>query len=226
MIFEHFRATGIFDAAQGLSDLFNILLWCDDVQDFDARLDQALLSAIETPSEMVLEGLYKSKLQDSVQLQSVLALYDQENIRNKGQPSYSSLKTAVRLHIDQSMRARSCRARNEICERGMAKRKEPYVEGKVGECIQWKVTGQCSERNSCIFSHDPALGDRCEAQRQEGQHSSPALDTRARTDGEKVPGKRESSSDVSRRIPCSSRVSELQVQTTMRIWKKMLLSTC
>ena len=72
MIFEHFRATGIFDAAQGLSDLFNILLWCDDVQDFDARLDQALLSAIETPSEMVLEGLYKSKLQDSVQLQSVV----------------------------------------------------------------------------------------------------------------------------------------------------------
>ena len=31
----------------------------------------------------VLEGLYKSKLQDSVQLQTVLALYEQENIRNR-----------------------------------------------------------------------------------------------------------------------------------------------
>ena len=105
---------------------------------------------------------------NSVQLQTVLALYDQENIRNIGQPNYSSSKTAVGLHIDQSMRARNCRARNEIGERGMAERKEPYVARKVGECIQWKVTGQCSERNSCTFSHDPALGDRCEAQRQKG----------------------------------------------------------
>ena len=38
---------------------------------------------------MVLAGLYKSKIQDSVQLQ--------ENIRNNGQPSYSRL----RRHIDQ-----------------------------------------------------------------------------------------------------------------------------
>ena len=55
---------------------------------------------------------------------------------------------------------------------------------------------------------------------KKGQHSFPAPDTRARTDGEKVSGKRESSSDVRRRIPCSSLVSELQVQTTMRIWKR------
>ena len=40
---------------------------------------------------------------------------------------------------------------------------------------------------------------------EKGQHSSPALDTRARTDGEKVSGKRESSSDVRRRIPCRDR---------------------
>ena len=68
MIYEHFRATGAYDAVQGLSDLFNIRLQNDDVQDFDVRWDQALLSASETPTEMVLEGLYKSKLQDSVQL--------------------------------------------------------------------------------------------------------------------------------------------------------------
>ena len=89
MIYEHFRATGYYEAVQGLSDLFNIRLWNDDVQDFDVRWDHALLSASETPSAMVLEELYKSKLQDSVQLQTVLALYDQETIRNNGQPSYS-----------------------------------------------------------------------------------------------------------------------------------------
>ena len=36
---------------------------------------------------MVLEGLYKSKVQDSVQLYTVFALYDQETVRNNVQPS-------------------------------------------------------------------------------------------------------------------------------------------
>ena len=71
----------------GLSGLFNIRLQIDDVQDFDVRWDQALLPASDMPSDATLEGLYKSKLQDSVQLQTVLALYDQETIGNNGQTS-------------------------------------------------------------------------------------------------------------------------------------------
>ena len=46
------------------------------------RWDQALLSESDMPSDVILEGLYKSKLQDSVQLQTVLALHDQETVRN------------------------------------------------------------------------------------------------------------------------------------------------
>ena len=57
-----FRATRAYDAVQGLSDLFNIHVQNDDVQEFDVRWDQALLPASETPAEMVLEGLYKSEL--------------------------------------------------------------------------------------------------------------------------------------------------------------------
>ena len=47
MIYEHFRATGVCEAVQGLSDLFNIRLQSDHVQDFDTRRDQALLAASE-----------------------------------------------------------------------------------------------------------------------------------------------------------------------------------
>ena len=72
MIFEHFRATGAYAAVQGLSDLFKIRLQNDDVQDFDVRWDQALSLSNDNPSDMILEGLYKSKLQDSVQHQTVL----------------------------------------------------------------------------------------------------------------------------------------------------------
>ena len=35
MIYDYFRATGAYEAVQGLSDLFNVRLHDDDVQDFD-----------------------------------------------------------------------------------------------------------------------------------------------------------------------------------------------
>ena len=91
MIYEHFRATGAYEAVQGPSDLFSIRSQNDDVQDFDTRWDQALSGASEIPTVMVLEGLYKSKVQDSVQQQTILAIYiyiyEQENIRNNEPPS-------------------------------------------------------------------------------------------------------------------------------------------
>ena len=116
MIYEHFRTTGAYEAVQGLSDLFKICLQNDGVQDFDTRWDQALLSANEILTDVILEGLYKSKLQDSVQPQTVLALYDQETVRNN--EHNSRLKTAVILHTDQTMRTRNFRVRNEMVERG------------------------------------------------------------------------------------------------------------
>ena len=87
-------------------------------EESDVRWDHALSSASEIPTEMILDVLYKSKLQDSVQVQTVLALYDQEIVRNNGQPSYSRLKTSVRLHIDQATRIRNFRVQNEVVEIG------------------------------------------------------------------------------------------------------------
>ena len=76
MINEHFRATGAYEAVQGLPDLFNIRLQSDDVQDFDVRWDQALLSASDMPSDVILGGLYKSKLQDSVWRCTIKKLFE------------------------------------------------------------------------------------------------------------------------------------------------------
>ena len=126
MTHEHFRATRAYEAVQGRSDLFNVLLQNDDVQDFDVRWDRAMLSASEIPTDVILEGLYQSQLQDSVQLQTILALNGQETVRNNGQYSCSRLKTSVRLHVDQTMRTGTFRVRNEVVERGAveSKRKE------------------------------------------------------------------------------------------------------
>ena len=87
MICEYFRATGAYEAVQGLAELVSMTLQNDDVQDFDVRWDHALLSVSEMPLDPILEGLYKSKLQNSAQLHTVLALYDQETARNNGKPN-------------------------------------------------------------------------------------------------------------------------------------------
>ena len=100
MIYDHFRATGPYDAAQGLSDLFNI-------EDFGTRWDQAPLPASEIPTENVLEGLYKMKIRDSVQLQTVLIMYGQEIVRDRLMRSCSRLKTLIRRHVDQMSRTRN-----------------------------------------------------------------------------------------------------------------------
>ena len=115
--------------------MFTISLQNDDVQDFDVRWEQAPLSVSEMPSDVILEGLYKSKLQDSAQLQTVLALYDLETARNSGKPNYSQLKTAVKLHIDQMVRTRNFRVRNDVVERGAVTKSQ---EGKKAD-VERKV---------------------------------------------------------------------------------------
>ena len=137
------------------------------------------------PSEVILEGLYMSKLQDSVQLQTVLAVYDQETARNNGQPNCSRLKTVVKLHIDQMMRTRNFMVRNNVVQRGSVIKsqngKKAYVERKVGECFQWKAHGQCSKGDSCSFSHDKiACGNSGSGQRPRGRSSSPAPNSEAK----------------------------------------------
>ena len=62
MIYEHFRATGAYEAVQRLSDLFTISSQNDDVQYFDERWDQALLSASEIYTDMILEGFVQVKI--------------------------------------------------------------------------------------------------------------------------------------------------------------------
>ena len=69
MISESFRATRAYEEVQGLSTLPNV-----NVQDFDARWNHALLSASNLASDVIME------LENSVQLQTVMALRDQETV--------------------------------------------------------------------------------------------------------------------------------------------------
>ena len=189
MIYQYFRATGAFDAVEGLADSFTVSLQNDDVQDLDVKWDHALLLVNEMPSDDILEGLYKSKLQNYVQLRTSMTLNVQETARSK-KPNYQQLKTAVKLHVDRMMRFRNFRVRNDVSERGSVTKcqngNNAFVERKVGECFQWKAHGEYSQGDSRSFSHDILdSGNRGRGQRRKGRSSSPASHSKAKqTDGE------------------------------------------
>ena len=131
-----------------LSDLFKIRLHDDDVQDFDTRWDQALLAASERPKEMVLEGLYKSKLQDSVQLQTVLSFNDQrifETTNNHPIPDWRHPKD-VKLTKRWERGTSESRTKLWREERQPKKKEKLSLRGKWENAISGKANGQCLER--------------------------------------------------------------------------------
>ena len=78
MIYDYFRVTGAHDTVPDHADLFTITLRNDDVQEFDTRWDETLLSMSKIPTDDVLESLYKLRKRESDQLNTVLELYDLE----------------------------------------------------------------------------------------------------------------------------------------------------
>ena len=110
------------------------------------------------PSNVILAGLYKSKWQDSVQLQTVLASYDQETVRNSRQTSYLRLKASVKLHTDQMMRTRNFRVPSEVleCEQSprVKKERKPTLRGKCESLFSGRHMDNVFKEDSCSFSHD------------------------------------------------------------------------
>ena len=74
MIYDYFRVTGAHDTVLDYADLFSINLRTDDVQDFDTRWDEILLSMSKIPTDDVLESLYTSRIHESDQLQNRIGI--------------------------------------------------------------------------------------------------------------------------------------------------------
>ena len=100
LIYDYFRMTGVHDTPLDSVDKFSVALHDDNVQDFDTRWDEVLLSVSKFPSEDVLESLYKLTIRHSDQLKTVLELYDMEIHQKIPVPNYQKLKTMVRRRID------------------------------------------------------------------------------------------------------------------------------
>ena len=104
MIYDCFRVTGAHDTVLDCAGLFSVTLRNDDVQDFDTRWDDILLSMTKIPSDEILESLYKLRIRESDQLKTVSGLYDMEIHQKISKPDYQILKTMVNKSIDQKLK--------------------------------------------------------------------------------------------------------------------------
>ena len=78
MIYDSFRLTGAHDTVLEYADLCSATLHDDNIQEFDTRWDEVLLSISKIPSVDILESLDKSRIRESAQLKTVLELHDME----------------------------------------------------------------------------------------------------------------------------------------------------
>ena len=124
--------------------LFSVTLHDDNIQEFDTRWDEVLLSMSKTPSDDILESLYKLRIRGSAQLKIVLELYDMEIHQMIWMPNCQKLKTMEKKRINQKLRLRNFDARRERIETGaVVKNRKGLigVEGGKGICYQWKEKG-------------------------------------------------------------------------------------
>ena len=155
MIYDYFRVTGAHDTVLDYADLFSVTLHDDNVQEFDTRWDEVLLSMSKIPSDEILESLYKLRIRESDQFKTVLELYNMEIHQKISMPKYQKLKTMVKRSIDQKLRLRNFDARHGRIESGAvvkSRKVQIGVEGGKGTCYQWREKGQCSKGDQCAES--------------------------------------------------------------------------
>ena len=116
LIYEYFRVTGAHDSVENYADLFIIGLRNDDIQEFDSKWNEILLTTTQIPSDDILEGLYQLRIRESDKLKTVLELYNMEIHQKKAGPDCRRLRTMVKRSIEQNLRIKNFEARNGIYE--------------------------------------------------------------------------------------------------------------
>ena len=191
------------------------------------------------PSDDILEGMYKLRIRESEKLKTVLELYKMEIHQKKAGSDYRRLRTIVKRSIEQNFRMKNFEARNGNFETSAVvknQRVKQLEQRSLGDCWQWKATGQCSKGDNCSFRHDtnkrakstqPNLAPRSSAQ-QNVKNASRTRSPRGRSPNGKMA-----------RLPCkdylkgtcttpfcektSSRMLVLQVRKGVQVWGKSAL---
>ena len=156
MIYDNFRVIGARDTVLDYADLFSVTLRDDDVQEFNTRWDEVLLSMSKIPSDDVLGCLYKLRIRESDQLKTVLELYDMEMQQKISMPNFQKLKTMVKRSIETPIAnfdARHWENRNRSSGQESKGLKMALKEDKV-YAINGEKKASVRKRDQCSFRHE------------------------------------------------------------------------
>ena len=94
------------------ADLFSVTVRDDNVQEFDTRWDEVLLTMSTIPSDDILESLQTLRIRELDQFTITLELCDIGYCQKTLVPNYQELKTMVKRSTDQKLRLRNFDARH------------------------------------------------------------------------------------------------------------------
>ena len=182
--------------------MFSVTLHDHNIQEFDTRWDEVVLSMTKIPSDEILESMYKLRIRWSDQLQNVWELYDMEIHQKTSVRNYQKLKTIVKICIDQILRLRNFDARHGRIETGAVVKSRKGiigVEGGKGICNQWNRKRPVFARRPLQF---PPHQDRAQKPEHTAATTSEPTASRGRSVLRKrsIRGKRNHGSIL--RLPC------------------------
>ena len=225
LIHEYFRVTGANDSVENYADLFTVVLRNDDIQEFDSKWDEILLSMTQIPCDYILEGLYKLKIREFEKVKIVLELYNMEIHQKKAGPDYHRLKTMVKSSIEQNLRTMNFEARNgnfvtsTVVKNQRAKQHE---RRSLRDCWQWKANGQCSRGDNCSFRHDVN-------KRAKPTQPNPSPRSSARQSMKKLhrePDVLEAEAQVEKWLDCRARITSKELAQLHSVKNGILRSAC
>ena len=158
LIYEHFRVTGANDSVENYADLFLVVLQNDNIQEFDTKCDEILLSMTQIPSDDILENLYNLRIRESEKVKTVLKLYKYGDSSEESRTWLSQIEDDGKKEVSSRIWERIIlRPETEVLKqapwsriRGIKQREQR----SLGDCWQWKANGQCSKGDNCSFRHD------------------------------------------------------------------------
>ena len=131
------KRSGANDSVENYADLFTFVLRNDDIQEFDSKWHEILLSMTQIPSDDILESLYELRIRESEKFKTVLELYNMEIHQKKAGLDYRRLKTMVKRNIEHNLRMKNFEVRNGNYERNAVvknQKTEQSEQRSLGDC--------------------------------------------------------------------------------------------
>ena len=198
LIYEYFRVSGANDSVENCADQFTNAFRNDDLQEFDSKWDEILLSMTQIPSDDILESLYKLRIRASEKLKTVLQLYDLERHKKKLGPEYHKMKTMVKRSIEQDVDKRAKMTQQNPSpssfmqqnERNASRTRSPRGKSPNGRKFRWpckdylkgtctvapsKTKSGCRFGEKCSYAHRQVDEQPNKRSRKNGYESAVAM---------------------------------------------------